>query len=128
MRANRPVSPSEVREMWDRYRNGESIAAIARVLGRHPGSVHCRLRQNGGVPEGYVEFPKRNPSNLTHDEREAISRGLALGLSLRAIAAKLKRAPSSVSREVARNDGRQLYRAVDAERRAEHYAVRPKNF
>ena len=39
-------------------------------------------------------------------EREEISRGLAAGQSLRAIAAGLGRAPSTISREVTANGGR----------------------
>jgi hypothetical protein len=49
---------------------------------------------------------------LSLDEREEISRGLAAGESLRAIASRLSRAPSTVSREVARNGGRSRYRAA----------------
>jgi transposase, IS30 family len=51
-------------------------------------------------------------------EREEISRGLAQGLSLRAIAASLNRSSSSVSREVRRNAGLSGYRAYSAGRRA----------
>ncbi len=43
---------------------------------------------------------------MTFDEREEISRGLAGGESLRVIAARLGRASSTVSREVAGNGGR----------------------
>ena len=38
-------------------------------------------------------------------EREEISRGLSTGASLRSIAKLLKRAPSTISREVKRNGG-----------------------
>jgi IS30 family transposase len=44
-------------------------------------------------------------------EREEISRGVAAGESCRQIAARLGRAPSTVSRELARNGGRHRYRA-----------------
>jgi Helix-turn-helix domain len=63
---------------------------------------------------------------LSLDEREEISRGLAAGESLRAIASRLSRAPSTVSREVARNRGRSRYRALPAERAAWRRACRPK--
>ena len=49
---------------------------------------------------------------------EEISRGLARGDSLRQIARALGRAPSTVSREIARNRGRRKYRAIDADDRA----------
>jgi IS30 family transposase len=59
-------------------------------------------------------------------EREEISRGLAAGMSLRAIAAVLGRAPSTVSREVAGNGGRAGYRALAADGTAWVRACRPK--
>jgi len=55
-----------------------------------------------------------------------ISRGLAAGRSLRAIAAQLGRAPSTVSREVQRNGGAQIYRAGEADESAWKRARRPK--
>ena len=63
---------------------------------------------------------------MTVVEREEISRGLAAGLSLRAIAAGLGRAPSTVSREVAGNGGRRRYRALHADAAAWSRACRPK--
>lgn len=59
-------------------------------------------------------------------EREAISQGLAAGLSCRQIASGLGRPASTVSREVARNGGRSAYRAVDAEAAALERLRRPK--
>jgi IS30 family transposase len=48
---------------------------------------------------------------LSLAEREEISRGVVAGHSLRSIAASLRRAPSTISREINRNGGRQPYRA-----------------
>jgi IS30 family transposase len=59
-------------------------------------------------------------------EREEISRGIVGGLSLRAIAAQLDRAPSTISREVNRNGGRDRYRANQADEAAWDRAHRPK--
>jgi IS30 family transposase len=59
-------------------------------------------------------------------EREEISRGLAAGHSLRAIAAGLGRSPSTVCREVAANGGRRRYRAASADKLAWARAARPK--
>ena len=53
-----------------------------------------------------VPEPNRAPLRLSLAEREEISRGLAAGESLRVIAGRLGRTPSTVSREVARNGGR----------------------
>jgi IS30 family transposase len=59
-------------------------------------------------------------------EREEISRGVAAGESCRQIAARLERAPSTVSRELARNGGRHRYRAQAADAAAFGRAQRPK--
>ena len=55
--------------------------------------------------------PKRSPLRLSIAEREEISRGLARGESLRSIARRLGRSPSTVSREVTANHGARRYRA-----------------
>ena len=70
--------------------------------------------------------PNRSPLRLSLAEREEISRGLAAGDSLRVIACRLGRAPSTVSREVARNGGRSGYRACRADRAAVRNMCRPK--
>jgi IS30 family transposase len=60
-------------------------------------------------------------------EREEISRGVAAGVSCRQLAARLGRAPSTVSRELARNGGRGCYRAQPADAAAAfRRAQRPK--
>jgi IS30 family transposase len=55
---------------------------------------------------------------LSIAEREKISRGVVAGRSLRSIAASINRAPSTVSREINRNGGREHYRANVAEEAA----------
>jgi IS30 family transposase len=59
-------------------------------------------------------------------EREAISRSLAVGTSMRQIAENLGRSPSTISREIARNGGRQSYLATHADERAWAHSKRPK--
>ena len=59
-------------------------------------------------------------------EREEISRAVVAGESIRTIAARLGRAPSTVSREVQRNGGRASYRANLADQAAWDRAHRPK--
>jgi IS30 family transposase len=66
------------------------------------------------------------PGRLTLEEREEVSLGLGRGESYTAIAGRLGRSPSTVSREVAANGGRGCYRAVPAHRRAWERARRPK--
>ena len=109
--------------MWDRWQNGESLHAIARLFDRSHGSIAGILSRTGGIrpPER-----KRSRQALTLGEREEISRGIVAGQSFRAIAASLDRAASTVSREVNRNGGRRDYRANHADQAAWQRAHRPK--
>ena len=68
----------------------------------------------------------RAPTALTLAEREEISRALVTGESIRSIAARLERAPSTISREVKRNGGHESYRANQADEATWERARRPK--
>ena len=115
--------PAERRELWERWGRGETVSEIARALDRAPGTIHCTLRERGGI----APPPRcRRASGLTVADREEISRGVAAGVSMRRIAAALGRAPSTVSRELGRNGGRDAYRAEQGERRALEVARRPQ--
>lgn len=117
------LSPEQKRDLWRRWRAGESLSEIGRALGRPAGSIHGVVEANGG----YVPAPRRRSARvLSLAEREEISRGLAEGLSLRTIARRSRRAASTISREVARHGGRMRYRAIRADDRAWHRARRPK--
>lgn len=117
------LSADSVREMWQRYKAGESVSSIARTLRQPLGSVYRRLRAAGGVAE---VARKRSGRSLRRDERDEISRNLAAGLSFGAIARQLNRPVSTISREVSRNGGRDAYRAGAADQRAWDRARRPK--
>ena len=111
------------RELWSRWKAGESLSEIGRALGKQPGSIHGVVASNGG----YVPATRRrSPRVLALAEREEISRGLAEGLSVRAIATRLSRAPSTITREISRHGGRTHYRAARADDRAWDRARRPK--
>jgi len=69
---------------------------------------------------------KRSALALKLEEREEISRALALGESLRSIARGLQRSASTISREVRRHGGVCSYRACEADRRAWDQGLRPK--
>ena len=69
---------------------------------------------------------RRALAALRLEEREEISRGIAVGRSIRRIAQGLGRAPSTLSREIRRNGGSQAYRANRADRRAWERSLRPK--
>jgi len=120
---HRGLSVEQREELWARWRAGESMSDIGRALNKHPGSIFTFLAVQGGI----VRAPRRRAAwALTSADREQISRGLAAEQSIRAIARRLQRSPSTVSREVARNGGRTHYRAVVAEARAWRRAERPK--
>jgi DNA-binding CsgD family transcriptional regulator len=117
------LSAVEQDEVWQRWRRGESLRLIARRLGKWGPSVRAFVLQSGGVQ---CPLPRRAARALLLAEREEISRGLAAGHSCRVIAQRLGRAPSTVSREVARNGGRCRYRAQPADGTADRRARRPK--
>jgi IS30 family transposase len=110
-------------EIWDRWQRGESMSSIGRVFDRESGSVFSVISPTGGIrpPDR-----KRRPSALSHIEREEISHGLSIKQSLRTIARHLKRAPSTISREVNRNGGTKNYRATISDEAAWDRALRPK--
>jgi len=122
-RKRREFSTVERRELWERWKRGESVSDIARALDRAPGTIHYTLRQHGGVapPER-----RRGRLALTVREREEISRGVAAGESARRVAARLGRAPSTVTREIARHGGRRRYRAGEADKQAWENGRRPQ--
>ena len=117
------LSTAEQDEVWARWRRGESLRLIARRLGKRGPSVRAFVLQTGGVQQ---QPPRRNVRCLSMAEREEISRGVAAGVSCRKLAARLGRAPSTVSRELARNGGRHRYRAQAADAAAFRRAQRPK--
>lgn len=114
---------AEINEMWARRRAGETVKCIAEGLGRRPDTVYGWLKAQGGVAP---QPRRRSERHLTLQEREEISRGVAAGLSLRAIATSLKRSPSTVSRELSRNGSLANYRATSADEGASERAKRPK--
>jgi IS30 family transposase len=110
-------------QMWDRWQAGDSITEIASLFNRHHSSVRGIFERAGGIrPRERC----RSSRSLTLAEREDISRGLAAGRSLRSIALRLGRSPSTISRELSRNGGRRCYRAHRAEQAAWDRARRPK--
>jgi len=110
-------------EVWDRWQAGVANRLIGRDLGRSAGSIRAFVESWGGVRP---RVRRRAERHLSLTEREEISRGVAAGESLRMVAARLRRAPSTVSRELARNGGRHRYRAHRADRAAVRRARRPK--
>ena len=109
--------------MWERWKQGWTLHEIGKLFDRHHGSVRQILAETGGIrpPER-----RRSCLALTLAEREEISRAVVAGLSIRAIAKTLGRAPSTVSREIKRNGGQENYRANQADQAAWNRGHRPK--
>jgi IS30 family transposase len=89
----------------------QGVALIVRRAARRP------VRHDGWVP---------GPGRLTLADREEVTVGLHAGQAFTVIAARLGKATSTVSREVAANGGRSGYRAWRAHQRAREQARRPK--
>jgi len=122
-RRRRYFTEAECEFMWDRWQKGDSLHEIARLLDRSHGTVAGQISRTGGVRP----TPRSRSSRaLSLAEREEISRGIVAGLSIRTIASQLGRAPSTVSREINRNGGRDRYRASQAEEAAWERSHRPK--
>ena len=106
-------------------REGRSVREIAASIGCSTRTVK-RVTRGPGLRESRRIAWSPGPSRLSLAEREEISRGLVAGDSLRAIAARIGRVPSTVSREVMANGGRARYRAVGAHHVAYARSRRPK--
>ena len=110
--------------IWAMWRRGDAIRGMERTLGETLPRIRRYLRESGGIPP----IPRRRRfDHLSVDEREEISRGIAAGLSARTIARRINRPSSTVSREIARNGGRDAYRALVADAAAFERARRPKS-
>jgi transposase, IS30 family len=114
---------------WEKERIAELVSARAPAW-----MIHREVSRSRWAIRRYINRlarpakpeRKRSRLRLSSVEREEISRGLAGGESLRAIAGRLGRAPSTISREVTRNGGAQRYRACQADTAALRRARRPK--
>jgi IS30 family transposase len=116
-------SESQKALMWEHWKKGDSLQQIAQLFDRNHSSVQGILAETGGIRPAQR---KRSRLSLTLAEREEISRAMVAGESARSIAALLGRAPSTISREIARNGGQECYRASQAEQAAWDRTLRPK--
>ena len=104
--------------------SGRSLRDIAKEVGVSSAGVHVMLRGQRREARPDIWTPARG--RLSMAEREEIMLGLDRGESLRSIAQRLERSPSTVSREVTANGGRGGYRIWPAHQRARARTRRPK--
>jgi len=102
---------------------GETFETAAAAVGCSTKSIQRFLALTGGLKRRVKE---RSPLRLSLGEREELSRGLVAGDSLRTIATRLRRAPSTISREVAWSGPRGRYRAWRSDGEAVNRGRRPK--
>ena len=117
------LTPADIEVLWSRWQQGETPVEISAVLGCHRSTVTWHLDRAGGLRPR----PRRRAARaLSLAEREEISRGLARDECAGAIAARLGRSRSTITRELARNGGKMAYRAAQADEAAWARAHRPK--
>lgn len=109
--------------MWERWKQGATLHEIGKLFDRPHTSIHRILAETGGFRPAQRS---RGSKALTLAEREEISRSLVACESIRSIAGRLGRAPSTISREIQRNGGRDAYRANQADQATWDRARRPK--
>ena len=123
----RRLSAPQKEELWRRWRNEEPLKSIAATFQVSSSGVWGEIRRRGGISP----IPAHRAARaLTPVEREIIERSVAAGVSCRSMARLLGRAPSTITREIARNGQRtakrRTYTAATAEARAWRAARRPQ--
>lgn len=121
--SRRRFTPEERAAVWRSWKSGLTLKQISESLHRSSPGVLLVLRRDGGFAP---RIRRRAARSLQPGEREEISRGVAAGLSIRAIGRRLGRAASTISREIVRNGGTSRYRGADADAQAWRRARRPQ--
>ena len=117
------LTAAQKTELWRRWRRGESLNAIGRALGRIAHVVRYEVARTGGIPQRRASGPVSRSRWRTGRSSPA---AWPAGTSVRQISRQLRRAPSTVSREVRRHGGRRWYRAARADAAAWARGRRPK--
>jgi hypothetical protein len=116
------------REFWRRIATGVTSEEAAVAVGASQAAGSRWFRERGGMAT-FMVAPLTG-RYLSFAEREEIALLRAQGLGVRAVARRLGRSPSTVSRELRRNaatrGGKLDYRASVAQWKAELVARRPK--
>ena len=120
----RHLNDEDRTEIWDLHGRGHLAAEIHKKTGRSFATVTALIKRHGGIR------PARPPEPTGHrldiGDREEIALGIAAGDTYGAIAERIGRHHSTVSREVNRNGGRCNYRATAATKATIERAKRPK--
>jgi len=119
------IRPDLLQQFWQVMADGGFITDAVAVIDTSRRTGRRVLVEAGGVR------PRRGRGLLgrclTFEQREEIALGRAAGESMRSIAGRLGRSPSTISRELGRNLDRQgRYRATAAHAQAYERASRPK--
>jgi len=77
------LSASQKADLWQKWKDGQSLSEIGKALGKHAASIHGVLSSNGGI---VPSTRRRSCLALSLFEREEISRGISAGASIRFIA------------------------------------------
>ena len=126
------VAKAARRPFWEAIARGLTSEDAARVAGVSPPVGSRWFRHYGGMPPSHLRAsaPVRSARYLSLLEREEIALLHAQGHGVRAIARRLVRSPSTISRELRRNaatrSGDFMYRATTAQWHADRAARRPK--
>lgn len=112
-------------EFWQRVSSGLAADAAAEEIGLSSGAASDWMRQAGGmIPTHLLEAPSGRYLDLM--DRAQIAAMHGSGASIRQIAARVGRDPSTISRELRRNQVTRGYDPRSAQRRAEARLLRPK--
>ncbi|MGI8721191.1 MAG: helix-turn-helix domain-containing protein, partial [Geodermatophilaceae bacterium] len=119
------IRPDLLQQFWEVMADGGFITDAVAVIDTGRRTGRRVLAEAGGVrPRRGRELRGRC---LNFAEREEIALGRAAGGSMRSIASRLRRSPSTISRELERNvDGQGRYRSTAAHALAYERAGRPK--
>ncbi|MET7313798.1 IS30 family transposase [Streptomyces sp. NPDC005134] len=116
------------RHFWRRIASGATTAEAAVAVGVSWPVGTRWFRHAGGMPPLSLDEPTGR--YLSFAEREEIALLRAQGVGVREIARRIGRDPGTVSRELRRNaatrSGKQVYRALVAQWKAQQAAKRPK--
>lgn len=121
----RHLNDEDRAEIWELHGQGYLATEIHKTTGRSFTTVTALINRHGGIRP--ARPPKPTGRRLDDADREEIALGIAAGDTYSAIADRIGRHHTTVSREVGRNGGRLKYRATAATKATAERAKRPKD-